>query len=72
MGAFRNVMTHTYLGIKPERVWETIVRDLPPLEREAAIIIRGLPPTTPDLPKGGRRTVAGWRKPGGRERGVCC
>jgi uncharacterized protein with HEPN domain len=31
--AFRNILVHDYLGVNVERVWEVIVRDLPPLKR---------------------------------------
>jgi uncharacterized protein with HEPN domain len=30
ISGFRNVLVHDYLGIKPERIWEIIERDLPP------------------------------------------
>jgi uncharacterized protein with HEPN domain len=29
ISGFRNVLVHDYLGIKPERIWEIIERDLP-------------------------------------------
>ena len=29
IAGFRNVLVHDYLGIKPQRVWEIIERDLP-------------------------------------------
>jgi uncharacterized protein with HEPN domain len=32
IAGFRNVLVHDYLGIKPERVWEIIERDLPQLQ----------------------------------------
>ena len=32
IAGFRNVLVHDYLGIKPERIWEIIERDLPKLQ----------------------------------------
>lgn len=29
ISGFRNILVHDYLGIKPERIWEIIERDLP-------------------------------------------
>lgn len=33
IAGFRNVLVHDYLGIKPQRVWEIIERDLPVLRK---------------------------------------
>ena len=33
MAAFRNVLTHNYLGIDLEIIWHIIRRDVPPLKR---------------------------------------
>ena len=32
MAGFRNVLIHEYLGVKPERVWDVIEKDLPKLK----------------------------------------
>jgi uncharacterized protein with HEPN domain len=33
ISGFRNILAHDYLGIKLERVWDVIERDLPPLKQ---------------------------------------
>ena len=33
IAGLRNVLVHDYLGIKVERIWEIIQRDIPPLRR---------------------------------------
>lgn len=32
IAGFRNVVVHDYLGLDLDRVWEAVVRDVPPLE----------------------------------------
>lgn len=32
VSGFRNVLAHAYTDVRPDRVWETIVNDLPPLK----------------------------------------
>ena len=40
IGGFRNILVHGYLGVKLERVWEIVERDIPPL-RAAVEAMRG-------------------------------
>ncbi len=39
IAGFRNVLTHDYLGVNLERVWQTIVTDLPPFAQEIAAML---------------------------------
>jgi uncharacterized protein with HEPN domain len=39
---FRNVVTHNYLGIDLERIWDIVERDLPGLHREISAILSDL------------------------------
>ena len=43
IAGFRNVLTHDYLGINPERVWQTILTDLPPFTQEVNAMLPELP-----------------------------
>jgi len=42
LSGFRNVMVHDYFGIRLERVWEIIEKDLPELKRQMETIRREL------------------------------
>ena len=42
--AMRNVVTHVYFGVKPERVHETIVKDLPGTLTNLRTILAGARP----------------------------
>lgn len=42
IAAFRNVLVHNYLGVDMERIWEIVQRDLPPVKRAAAVLLRSL------------------------------
>ena len=39
ISAFRNVVVHDYLGIEPERIWDIVQRDLPPLKMQITSIV---------------------------------
>ena len=41
MAALRSVLAHGYFGIDVDRVWTTVERDLPPLERRVREILDG-------------------------------
>lgn len=45
IGGFRNILVHGYLGIKLERVWEIIERDLPPLRAAVVVMLNEIPPS---------------------------
>lgn len=38
IAAFRNVLVHEYLGIRVDRVWAIIERDLPPLKQAVEML----------------------------------
>jgi uncharacterized protein with HEPN domain len=42
IAGFRNVLVHDYLGIKLERVWEIIERDLSVLQRAVEAMRKGI------------------------------
>lgn len=42
MVGMRNVLAHGYFGIDVERVWGTLERDLPKLERQVASVIAAI------------------------------
>jgi uncharacterized protein with HEPN domain len=42
VAAFRNVLAHQYLGVDVGLVWGIIARDVPALERQVALIVRGM------------------------------
>jgi uncharacterized protein with HEPN domain len=46
MRGFRNILVHGYLGINMDRVWETVVRDLPALKAHISAIRDQLGETT--------------------------
>jgi len=43
IAGFRNVLVHDYLGIKPQRVWEIIERDLPVLQSVIEKMMKKIP-----------------------------
>lgn len=46
MRGFRNILVHGYLGINMDRVWETVVRDLPALKAQISNILHELGETS--------------------------
>lgn len=40
ISGFRNALVHDYLGLNLERVWEIVVRDLPPLQAAVETLLR--------------------------------
>ena len=38
--SFRNIISHEYLEVDPERTWQTIKKHLPQLKRELSAIIK--------------------------------
>lgn len=42
IAAFRNVLTHNYLGVDLRQVWEIVERDVPVLKHEAETLLKGL------------------------------
>jgi uncharacterized protein with HEPN domain len=42
LSAFRNVVVHDYLGISLDRIWDTIVNDLPVLKKNISSILVSL------------------------------
>ena len=44
IAGFRNALTHDYLGINLERVWLTIMDDLPPFEQQIYALLQSMNP----------------------------
>ena len=50
IAGFRNVLVHGYLGIKLERVWEFVQRDLPALRTAVELLRRAAEATENNAP----------------------
>jgi uncharacterized protein with HEPN domain len=42
IAGFRNVLVHDYLGIRFDRIWEIVERDLPPFRAAVEAMLRNL------------------------------
>ena len=47
IAGLRNVVTHDYLGLQLDWIWQTLIEDLPPLKKAVEEMLTSLPPAQP-------------------------